>query len=232
MLTMLKPKIKISVVSDIVCPWCYIGKRRLEKAIDKLSDKFDFEIEYFPFELNPQMPAQGVDQKQYLTDKFGSEDHYEQITGRTTAAAAEEGLKFDFASQKISPNTRNAHRLVQLAKEDNKHLELVEALFKAYFTEGVDLSKPENLVRLAVSVGMDQSKVEQFLNSDTGVAEVEIAEHELQKLGISGVPFYIIDNKYGISGAQASESFIKAFEEIGSSVTAGGEACDVDGKNC
>ena len=233
---MSKPKIKVGVVSDVVCPWCYIGKRRLETAIDKLSDKFDFEVEYFPFELNPQMPLNGADQKQYLAAKFGSEERYRELTGRVTDVAAEEGLSFDYESQKISPNTRNSHRLIQLAREDSKQLKLVESLFKAYFTDGVDLSKTENLVKIAGAAGMDETKVEEFLQSDTGKVEVEMAEHELQQLGISGVPFYVIDNKYGISGAQSPETFIKTFEEIGAATqpiaSDGSTACDVSEKEC
>jgi predicted DsbA family dithiol-disulfide isomerase len=228
-----KLTIKIGVVSDVVCPWCYIGKRRLEKAMHKLSDRFNFEVEYFPFELNPKMPVSGLDQKAYLSNKFGGEERYEQITGHTSSVAAQEGLTFDFAIQKISPNTRNAHRLIQFAKENNKHLELVESLFRAYFTEGIDLSKNENLVTIAVQNGLDKEKAELFLGSETGVMEVEMVEHELQQSGITGVPFYIIDNKFGISGAQPSESFIKAFEEITSSTdVAEGESCDVEKKNC
>jgi predicted DsbA family dithiol-disulfide isomerase len=230
---MSKPKIKVGVISDVVCPWCYIGKRRLENAINNLSDKFDFDVEYFPFELNPQIPESGFDQKEYLTNKFGGEERYNQITDNTADVAAKEGLMFDFQGQKKSPNTRNAHRLIQFAKEDNKHLQMVEALFKAYFTDGVDLTKTESLVQLAANIGLDKTKIEQFLLSDTGKIEVEMAERELQQLGITGVPFYIIDNKFGISGAQPSESFIKAFEEIGSApIAEGGEVCDVDAKNC
>jgi predicted DsbA family dithiol-disulfide isomerase len=230
---MSKEKIRIGVVSDVVCPWCYIGKRRLEKAIQKLSDRFDFEVEYFPFELNPQIPASGLDQKDYLIKKFGGEDRYRQLTDHVSKVAAVDGLRFDYNAQKISPNTRNAHRLIQLSKEDNRHLELVEALFKAFFTDGIDLSKTDNLIRLAESVGMDKARVEQFLNSNTGVVEVEMAEQELHKLGITGVPFYIVNNKYGISGAQPSEAFIKAFNEISSpSELVSDETCEADGKNC
>lgn len=228
-----KPLIKVSVISDVVCPWCYIGKRRLEKAMDKVSHKFDFEVEYFPFELNPHISSSGVDQKQYLSDKFGGEERYEQLTDHTTSVAAQEGLTFNFQSQKVYPNTRNAHRLIQLAKEDNRHLELVDGLFKAYFTDGTDLSKTENLVSISEKAGMDRSKVELFLQSDTGTVEVEMAEMELQKLGISGVPFYIIDNKYGVSGAQHVESFIKVFEQVATATDLeGGESCDVEEKNC
>jgi predicted DsbA family dithiol-disulfide isomerase len=229
---MSKPVIKINVVSDVVCPWCYIGKRRLEGAMNKLSDKFDFEVEYFPFELNPQMPQSGLNQKEYLTNKFGGEERYKQLTAHVTNVASQEGLKFDYEGQQVSPNTRNAHRLIQLSKEEGVHLKLVERLFRAFFTEGIDLSNPENLTQIASEVGMDREKVEMFLNSNTGVAEVEMAEQELSKLGITGVPFYIINNKYGISGAQQSEAFVKAFEEIAGPQIVAGESCDVDGTNC
>lgn len=232
---MTKPVIKVSVVSDVVCPWCYIGKRRLEKAMDKVSDKFTFDVEYLPFELNPQMPEEGVNQKEYLSKKFGGEARYNQITGHTTSVAATEGLSFDFGSQLVSPNTRNAHRIIQLAKESNRQLPVVEALFKAYFSEGVDLSNHTNLIDIAEKCGMDRNEVKSLLQSDTGTAEVEMTEHQLQQLGISGVPFYIVDNKFGISGAQSPEAFIQAFEEVAtskSSTLAEGEACDVDKKNC
>src|SRR5688572_22315651 len=112
----MKPVIKIDVVSDVVCPWCYIGKRRLEKAIDQLSPDYTFEIEYHPFELNPNTPSEGVNQKEYLTEKFGSEDRYHQITAHTTQVAAQEGLSFNFDKQRVSPNTRLMHSIIQLAK--------------------------------------------------------------------------------------------------------------------
>jgi predicted DsbA family dithiol-disulfide isomerase len=233
-LPMNKPAIKIGVVSDVVCPWCYIGKRRLEKAIAELSDRFTFEVEYFPFELNPQMPSQGVDQKEYLMNKFGGEERYHQLTDHVTTVAAQEGLTLDYPAQKISPNTRNAHRLIQFAKENQKQLTVVEALFRAYFTEGIDLSKIENLLAIAVAAGLDKEKTEAFLKSDAAKTEVELTELQLQQSGITGVPFYVVDDKYGISGAQPSESFIKAFEEIASAdkVLKAGDSCDVDEKNC
>ncbi len=229
---MTKPKIKVDIVSDVVCPWCYIGKRRIEKAMQTLADKYDFEVEYHPFELNPQMPVEGVDQKQYLSAKFGGEERYDEITANTTAVAAQEGLNFDFSKQRVSPNTRNAHRVIQFAKKEGKQPEVKEAFMKAYFEQGTDLSKKENLVSVAANAGLSKQAVETLLSSTEGLAEIEHAEHELQKLGISGVPFYIINNKYGVSGAQASETFINAFEDIGKELTATGEACDVDSKDC
>ena len=229
---MSKPLIKIGVVSDVVCPWCYIGKRRLEKAVEQLKDKIDFEIAYYPFELNPDLPASGVDHKQYLTEKFGGPEAYERLTGNVTRVASTEGLEFNYDRQKISPNTRNAHRLLLLAREHDKQLALAEALFKAYFTDGIDLSKNENLLAIAVAVGLDAEKVKLFLDSNTGTTEVAAAERELQSMGISGVPFFIVNDKYGISGAQSSETLVNAFQNIGKESMPEGEACDVDEKNC
>jgi predicted DsbA family dithiol-disulfide isomerase len=228
---MTKPLIKVAVVSDVVCPWCYIGKRRLEKAIDQLKDQIDFEVAYYPFELNPTAPVSGVDNKQHLIEKFGGEAAYAQLTGNVSRVAASEGLNFNFEKQKISPNTRNAHRLLLLAREYGKQLELAEALFKAYFTDGVDLSKNDNLQAVANSVGLPDEKVKIFLESDTGLTEVAAAENELQTMGITGVPFYIINDKYGVSGAQPTSAFVSAFENIGKEL-AGMESCDIDQKNC
>jgi predicted DsbA family dithiol-disulfide isomerase len=226
-----KPVIKIDVVSDVVCPWCYIGKRRLEKAMQQLSSEYTFEVEYHPFELNPQMPAQGVNQRAYLVDKFGSEDRYEQITNHTTQVAAAEGLTFNFDKQHTSPNTRKAHAIVQLAKVKGKDLTVIEDLFKAYFTEGTDLTSDKNLIALAIQAGLDREEVELLLSDEGSMKRVADMEKEMQKLGISGVPFYIINSKYGVSGAQNPETFIQVFKEVSKEVTSG-EACDVDGKNC
>jgi predicted DsbA family dithiol-disulfide isomerase len=231
-----KPKIKVDIVSDVVCPWCYIGKRRLEKAIDKLTSEYDFELEYHPFELNPQMPESGANQRAYLAAKFGSDERYEQITRQTTQTAATEGLTFAFDKQLISPNTRKAHVLIQEAKSVGKQLDVTEAFFKAYFVDGVDLSQHENLVAVATQAGLPRALAEEVLADESATLQVSLAEQEMYKLGITGVPFYIINNRYGVSGAQAAETFIEAFREIVQSqeadVVSGGEACDVDGRNC
>jgi predicted DsbA family dithiol-disulfide isomerase len=227
-----KPKIKIDVVSDVVCPWCYIGKRRLEKAIDQLSDDYEFEVEYLPFELNPDAAKEGVNQKEYLTKKFGGEARYHQITNHVTATAAEEGLRFDFAKQLVSPNTHDAHRIIFLAKAEGKQKEVKEAFMKAYFEQGIDLSKKENLIAVAASTGLDDKKVQSWLESDEGLAEVELAQQMNYQRGISGVPFYIINNKYGVSGAQPTDAVVKMLTQVGEEVTMQGEACDVDAKEC
>lgn len=219
---MLKPVIKIGVVSDVVCPWCYIGKRRLEKAIGMLSGEMEFEIAYYPFELNPDIPAKGLKQKEYLTGKFGGEEAYRKITQQTTAAAKQEGLIFNFDKQAVLPNTRNAHRLILYAREEGKQLQLAELLFRAYFTDGTDLSDMENLADISAEAGLNREKVEQFLESDSGMTEVMIAETELQRMGIRSVPFYIINDRYGISGAQPSEAFIQAFKNATAEFTEAG----------
>lgn len=211
-----KPKIKVDVVSDVVCPWCYIGKRRLEKAIGQLKDKYEFEIAYRPFELNPAMPETGVDQKTYLVTKFGDEQRYQQLTSHVKEIAAQEGLHFDFENQKVSPNTRNAHRIIHAAKEEGVQPQVNEAFMSAYFEKGIDLSKKENLIEIAAGAGMQKDKVEKLLSTHDGLAEVKLEERELQNAGITGVPFFIVNNKYGISGAQPSESFVHAFEDIAS----------------
>lgn len=211
----MKATIKIDVVSDVVCPWCYIGKRRLEKAVAELSSVYDFDIEYHPFELNPSTPETGLNQKEYLTKKFGGEDRYTELTNRVVGIAADEGLNLDFSKQLVSPNTRKAHSIIQFAREEGKQLAVKEAFMKAYFTDGIDLSKKENLISVAVQAGLDVKKVEKVLEDENAPIQIALAEQELSKLGISGVPFYIINNKHGISGAQSPETFMKAFEEIG-----------------
>ena len=229
---MQKPVIKIEVVSDVVCPWCYIGKRRLERAIATVSDEFDFDVEYQPFELNAAMPKAGRNQKEYLTAKFGSTAQYEKIIASTTQVADEEGLHFNFAIQHVAPNTRDAHRIIWLAKNEGKQLAMKEAFMKAYFEDGIDLSNNENLVAIATQAGLEEKKVVDLLHSDYGLAEVVAAEQLNMERGVSGVPFYIINGKYGISGAQAPATFIEAFREIGKELVLENTSCQVDSKEC
>lgn len=224
---MTKPVVTVDVVSDVVCPWCYIGKRRLEKAIDRLKDELDVRVTYHPFELNPTMPKEGVNQREYLSKKFGGDERYEQITAHTTQVAATEGLQFDFSRQHVSPNTFQCHRLIAFARTTGHQPALKEALMSAYFEKGIDLSKTSNIVDVAVGVGMNREEVQQFLDSDELTTEVKLEEDMNYKRGISGVPFYIINNKYGVSGAQPSDVFEKALREI-SLEMGDAAACAVD----
>ena len=226
-----KPVIKIDVVSDVVCPWCYIGKRRLEKAIAAAGDRFHFDVSYHPFELNPGIPQSGVNQREYLAEKFGGADRYEAITSRTAAMAAEEGIDMDFSKQTISPNTRKAHVLIAAAHGSGKQLAVAEAFFRAYFSEGVDLSDDQQLINVAVSAGLDRILAEAALEQPALAEAIEVQENEARKLGISGVPFYILNNAYGVSGAQTPETFLKVFDELNGSAGVQGATCE-PGKDC
>ena len=209
---MKKTLITIGIVSDVVCPWCYIGKRRLEKAMALTSDRFDFEKEYLPFELDPHMSEDGTDHREYLSKKFGGEAKFQDVTEHTKKVAAREGLEFNLDMQHRYPNTRNAHRIILMAREEDKQDEVVEAFFHAYFTEGLDLTKKENLIRIAVGAGLNGDKIDLLLQSNTGKPQIEMAETELHRLGITSVPLFIIQNKFALTGAQSVEAFIKAFE--------------------
>jgi predicted DsbA family dithiol-disulfide isomerase len=226
-----KPLIRIDIVSDVVCPWCYIGKRRLEKAIDQLKEQYEFQLNCLPFELNPYTPKEGYDYKEHLSEKFGGEDRFDQITENTTKVAATEGLEFNFLKQKKSANTFDAHRIIWFAKREGKQLQTVELFFKAFFTEGIDLTQKENLLEIAKKAGLDGYEIEQLLQSDEGKEEVKAMEKHVQSIGVSGVPFYIINNKYAVSGAQPTEVFLEALPDIAIKSPLQGESCEVGG-NC
>lgn len=227
-----KSRIKVDVVSDVVCPWCYIGKRRLEKAMAQLADQYEFDVEYHPFELNPSMPIEGANQKMYLTKKFGSAQRYEQITQHVTEVAATEGLRFDFSKQEVAPNTRAMHAIIAFAKTKGKQLETKEAYLKAYFTDGVDLSNPHNILAIAESVGLKKEEVRDVVSNPKALEQIAVAENHMQKLGISGVPFYIINNQHGLSGAQPTDVFKDVFMQLTTEIETTSAACDIEQKDC
>lgn len=199
--------------------------------MEMLKDDFEFDVTYGPFELNPDMPKTGANQRDYLTKKFGSAARYDQITRHVASIAREEGLHFDFDKQHVAPNTRLAHRLLLLAKQSGQQLALKEGLMKAYFTDGIDLSKPEELKAICARAGLAPEKIDAVLESNWGETEVVLAEQMQQQRGITGVPFYIINNKYGVSGAQPADTLRQIFQEITVDANAGA-ACETDKKNC
>lgn len=213
----MKPLIRVDIVSDVVCPWCFIGKRRIEKAMRSLKEDFNFEITFLPFELNPNIPKEGLNQKDYLVKKFGGEEKYNQITAHVSKIAFEEGLQFNFDIKRVAPNTRDAHRLLWFAREKGKQVELKELLMQAYFVKGVDLTIKDNLISLAVQAGLDKDEVTSLIESSVGIHEVSKLEQLNIQRGISGVPFFIISNQYGVSGAQPVEVFIQTLTQIGNS---------------
>jgi predicted DsbA family dithiol-disulfide isomerase len=205
--------VRIDVVSDIVCPWCFIGKHQLEKAI-ALNPNIPVEVHWRPYFLNDWIPREGISREQYLTTKFGSAERYKGIAQRVSAAAAAEGLTY--AMDKISrqPNTLDAHRLIRWADEIGKAAEMKQRLMDLYFTEGADLTSHAVLAQAAADIGLDADATRNALASDKDVAEIEREAHSAKEAGIEGVPCFIFGGKFAISGAQAPEDLAEAIERM------------------
>jgi len=205
--------VRIDVVSDVVCPWCFIGKRRLEKAL-ALKPEIVVEVHWHPYFLNDWIPREGISRADYLTTKFGSPERYKGIAERVMAAAADEGL--DYAVGKISrqPNTLDAHRLIRWAGGIGKAAEMKQRLMELYFTEGADLTNRAVLVQAAADIGLDAEDVAEALASDQDVAEVEQEARSAKEAGIEGVPMFIFGGRFAVSGAQAPEYLAEAIERL------------------
>ncbi len=217
--TNLKPLV-IDVVSDAVCPWCFIGKRRLEKAI-ALSD-VPVAVRWHPFQLDPTIPPEGKSRRAYLEAKFGTAERIAELHANIEAAGASEGIDFAFDKIKVSPNTLDAHRLIRWAAEHGRQEAVVEALFRAYFLEGRDIGDREVLAELAANAGMDRARVAERLASDEDRREVSAEIASAQQIGVTGVPTFIIASRYGVVGAQAPATLAQAFAEAAAAVAAEG----------
>ncbi|MGA9083489.1 MAG: DsbA family oxidoreductase, partial [Pseudolabrys sp.] len=196
--------VRIDVISDVVCPWCFIGKRRLEKAL-ALNPDIPVDVHWRPYFLNDWIPREGISRAQYLTTKFGSVDRYKGIAQRVSAAAAADGLTYAMDKIGRQPNTLDAHRLIRWAGGIGKAAEMKQRLMDLYFTEGADLTNLAVLVQAAADVGLDPEDVRAALESDQDVADVEREAASAKEAGIEGVPCFILDGKFAISGAQAPE---------------------------
>ena len=213
----------IDVISDVICPWCFIGKRRLEKALGNCPAI----VRWHPFQLNPDMPREGIDRKSYRIRKFGSWERSQELDAQVAAAGLSEGIAFNFDRQSRTPNTLDAHRVIWLAGERGVQDAVVEAVFQAYFTDGRDLSNRATLASIAAAAGFDRAEVDELLAGDKGHDVVQAGEEQARRLGVSGVPFFVVNGRVGLSGAQPPELFRQAFEQAGEAVVAG-EACGVD----
>ena len=203
--------VRADVVSDVVCPWCYIGKHRLEAAT-KLSPGIKVDINWRPYFLNPWIPREGIDRKTYLETKFGSVQRYAAIAQRVAAAAAAEGLTY--ASDKISrqPNTLDCHRIISWANGVTDPGRVKQRLMDLYFAEGADLTDANVLVQAAVDCGMEGDKVRQLLASDADVELIEGEAEAAKEAGIDGVPCFIFGGSIAVSGAQSPEYLASAIE--------------------
>ncbi|MBI4276143.1 MAG: DsbA family oxidoreductase [Rhizobiales bacterium] len=201
----------IDVVSDVVCPWCFIGKSRLQKAI-ALKPDIPVEVRWRPYFLNDWIPREGISRADYLTKKFGSVERYEGIAGRVVMAAAAEGLTYDPKSISRQPNTLDCHRLILWAGNTGNSARMKQRLMDLYFTEGADLTDRATLVRAATDCGMDEDAVAKLLASDTDVGRITQEANSAKEAGIEGVPCFIFGGVLAVSGAQAPEYLADAIE--------------------
>jgi predicted DsbA family dithiol-disulfide isomerase len=211
--------IRIDVVSDVVCPWCFIGKRRLEKAL-ALTPGIPVDVHWRPYFLNEWVPREGMSREDYLTTKFGSPARYKDIAQRVGAAAAEEGLVYAADKMTRQPNTLDCHRLIRWADAQGKAAAMKQKLMDLYFTEGADLSDHETLVRAAADVGLNSDAVRSALASDQDVAEVQREAESAREAGIQGVPCFIFGGKVAVSGAQAPEYLAQMIERVAAEASA------------
>ena len=205
---------KIEIWSDIACPFCYIGKRKLEKAIQKLPDSSSIQIEWKSFQLNPDLQTnENQNTLTYLSQTKGwTLDQTLQMTAQVAAMGREEGLNFDFEHTLVA-NTKQAHRLLHFAKEKGKQDELKERFFQAYFEEGKNIDQQETLLHCAELVGLYKGEAKQVLDSASFDAEIDQDVYESRLIGVQGVPFFVFDRKYGISGAQPDEVFDQTLKQ-------------------
>ncbi len=238
--------VEIDVYSDVVCPWCYVGRRRLARAVELLADRHEVRVTWKPYQLNPWIPAEGMDRAEYRRMKFGSAERSSSMDDRLREAGQGEGIELAFERIRRTPNTVDAHRLIWHGAQQGRQFEVVDALFKAYFTDGQDIGDRTVLAEAAARAGLDASAARRFLDGDEGLAEVEEEESVGRSFGIDGVPFFVLAGKYGVSGAQPADVLVNVIERVveleqqaarelitvGASGDAG-SACSVDApENC
>ena len=204
----------IDVVSDVICPWCYIGKRRLERAVDMAADRHAFTVAWRPFQLNPAMPAEGMDRAAYLAAKFGDANGARDSYRRIESIGAELGIAFRFDRIRRTPNTLDSHRLIRFGQRAGRQQETVEALFEAYFTGGIDLGDRTSLIEIAEGAGCDPQAVEPYLASDEDRAAVIADDESARRMGIDGVPSFIFNRALLLPGAADPETLLAAFEQV------------------
>lgn len=216
-------QVKIDIVSDIVCPWCYVGRRRLAAALAQLPELAAV-ITWQPFELFPQLPTAGRERHAHMAQVFGSAGRRDDVFAHVAAVAAGEGLALDFAGIPTSPNTFDLHRLLWRARARGQQDAVAEALFRAFFTEHRDLSQPATLSALLHPLGWDAAETARFLRSDEGRAEVLTARRRHQQMGVRSVPCYLFNDTHALSGAQPTEAFVHALRAAARPAPARGPA--------
>jgi predicted DsbA family dithiol-disulfide isomerase len=202
---------QIDIVSDLICPWCFIGKRRLERAL-ALRPDLTATVSWRAFQLNPDMPSDGIPRELYLAAKFAGSRSAGRLYANVGAAGRGVGIDFAFERIRRTPNTLRAHRLIRFASSEGCADSVMEALFRGYFIEGLDLGDIETLAAIAGRAGLDEREIHRYLASEAGTSEVRAEELRARRLGIHAVPCFILDRGYAISGAQEPEMFLPLFD--------------------
>ncbi|WP_303310058.1 DsbA family oxidoreductase [Hymenobacter sp. BT730] len=234
-------KITVEIWSDILCPFCYIGKRRLETAIARFPQRDLIEVKWRSFELDPEAnPEPGVNQYTRLAAKYGNTEAWaRQMSANMTQMAAVEGLAFDF-DRVVPANSLRAHRLVHLANQHGQQDAAKERLFKAYLEEGLDINDPATLTRLGAELQLPAAEVAHLLESEDFTQEVRHDEYQARQIGVRGVPYFVFDDKYAVSGAQPAELFEEVLQKVWEEARpqpiqlagAEGAACDLETGTC
>jgi predicted DsbA family dithiol-disulfide isomerase len=206
-----KETMHIDVLADVICPWCFIGKRRLERAL-ALRPELTATVSWRAFELNPDLPIEGIPREIYLSAKFGSVAKAERLYAAITATGRAEGIEFAFDRIRRTPNTLRAHRMIRLADDKGCAEPVVGALFQAYFVEGQDIGVTETLGEIAARAGLGRAETCEYLSGDAGTAEIRAEQQRARRLGIHAVPYFVLERGYAISGAQEPEMFLPIFD--------------------
>lgn len=205
--------LKIEIVSDVVCPWCVIGYKNLQKAIKKLQNQMEFDVSWRPYELHPEIPEDGFDKELYIKQKFGNSSR-SNFTSNIKELGESLGFEFNFSKSKTIPNTFKAHRFIWYIKDKELQTKLSEALFYAHFTEGKDIGSTKVLGQIGEDLGLDQKEIIKFLDSKEGGKEVADLEINAMESAITSVPTYIINDRFILHGGQESNTFVSFFKRV------------------
>jgi predicted DsbA family dithiol-disulfide isomerase len=210
----LSPAAQLSIISDAICPWCYVGKRRLEQALSLIDGAREFKVTWHPFQLNPDMPKQGIDRREYRMRKFGSWERSLALDAQLKEVGKTVGIDFRHDLMTRTPNTFDAHRLIWLAGQEGAQDAVVERLFRGYFSEGRNIGDRAVLAELAAEAGLDRALTAAYLASDAGTAEVAAEEDIVKRAGLSGVPTFALDGRVLFSGAQPPELIAQVLARV------------------